>query len=56
MLRSQVEENPKQWDLFLPQAEFAYNNMSNRSRSTGFSLFQIVYTKVPNSTVDLIFS
>ena len=33
-------------------AEFAFNSMVNRS--TGHSPFTIVYTKAPNSTVDLI--
>ena len=52
MLHSLVGEHPKKWDLFLPQAEFSYNNMPNRS--TKFSSFQIVYTKVPNNTFDLL--
>ncbi len=32
--------------------EFAFNNMSNRS--TGKSLFEIVYTKPPKHALDLI--
>lgn len=38
-------------DLTLAQAEFAFNNMQNRS--TGKSPFEIVYTKLPRLTVDL---
>lgn len=40
------------WDSVLPQVEFAFNSMFNRS--TGKRLFFIVYTNVPNHTVDLI--
>ena len=52
ILRSLVGENPKQWDLFLPQAELYYNNTPNKY--TKFSLFQVIYTKAPNNTIDLI--
>ncbi|XP_020687365.1 uncharacterized protein LOC110103126 [Dendrobium catenatum] len=45
------DEHPKSWDDLLGQAEFAYNSMTNRS--TGKSPFSIVYTKLPNHTVDL---
>ena len=41
ILRSIVYENPKQWDLALAQAEFAYNDSPNMS--TCMSPFQIVY-------------
>ncbi|PKU69721.1 hypothetical protein MA16_Dca022676 [Dendrobium catenatum] len=51
MLRCLVQEHPKLWDELLSQAEFAYNSMPNRS--TGTSPFHIVYTKVPNHTVDV---
>ncbi|PKU66028.1 hypothetical protein MA16_Dca009103 [Dendrobium catenatum] len=51
MLRCLVQEQPRQWDELLSQAEFAYNSMSNRS--TGTSPFHIVYTKAPNHTVDV---
>ena len=37
ILRSLVYKNPKQWDLALAQAEFAYNDTKNRS--TGMSPF-----------------
>ncbi|PKU73240.1 RNA-directed DNA polymerase [Dendrobium catenatum] len=51
MLRCVVQEHPRLWDELLGQAEFAYNSMTNRS--TGKSPFSIVYTKLPNHTVDL---
>ncbi|PKU86846.1 putative mitochondrial protein [Dendrobium catenatum] len=51
MLRCLVQDHPKQWDEVLSQAEFAYNSMPNRS--TGMCPFSIVYTKMPNHTVDL---
>ena len=41
ILRSLVSEHPNQWDLALPQAEFAYNDSPNRS--TGLSPFNIFY-------------
>ena len=52
MIRSLVGDKPKQWDLTLPQAEFAFNSMLNRS--TGKAPFELVYTKVPNQTTDLL--
>ena len=33
LLRCLVGDNPKGWDMILPQAEFAYNNSVNRSTS-----------------------
>ncbi|PKU72440.1 RNA-directed DNA polymerase [Dendrobium catenatum] len=51
MLRCLAHENPKQWDDYIGQAEFAYNAMSNSS--TGQCPFNIVYTKCPNHIVDI---
>ena len=53
MLRCVVSEKPKQWDAALPQIEFAFNTMVNRS--IGKAPFDIVYTKVPNHTIDLLY-
>lgn len=52
MLHSLVGEAPKEWDLKLPQAEFAFNYMVNRS--SGKTPFSIVFTKTPNHTTDLL--
>ncbi|PKU85999.1 hypothetical protein MA16_Dca001830 [Dendrobium catenatum] len=51
MLRCLVQNNPKQWENCLSQAEFAYNSMPNRS--TGKCPFAIVYTKAPNHLLDI---
>ncbi|KAI9180880.1 hypothetical protein LWI28_008982 [Acer negundo] len=52
LLRCLVGENVWTWDLKLSQAEFAHNHAVNRS--TGFSPFQVVYSLVPRSPIDLI--
>ncbi len=52
ILRSLTQENPRQWDNALPQAEFAYNNVPNRS--SGKSPFEIVYIRPPLHTLDLV--
>lgn len=52
ILRSLIQENPYQWDYTLPQAEFAYNNVPNRS--SGKSLFKIVYIWPLLHTLDLV--
>ena len=41
LLRCLMGDSPGNWDLVLPQAEFAYNNSTNRS--TGMSPFEIVH-------------
>ena len=52
ILRCVASEKPKQWDAALPQIEFAFNTMVNIS--TGKAPFEVVYTKFPNQTIDLI--
>ncbi|XP_022897597.1 uncharacterized protein LOC111411281 [Olea europaea var. sylvestris] len=47
-----VGDNPRSWDQQLSQAEFAYNHA--RNRSTGFSPFQVVYSILPRSPIDLL--
>ncbi|KAA0039021.1 UDP-glucose:glycoprotein glucosyltransferase isoform X1 [Cucumis melo var. makuwa] len=51
LIRCLGGSKPKQWDLALAQAEFAFNNMKNRS--TGRCPFEIVYTRSPRLTFDL---
>ena len=52
LLRCLVGDNVRSWDLKLSQAEFAHNHAVNRS--SGFSPFQVVYSLVPRSPLDLI--
>ena len=51
ILRSLVGGHPNQWDLALPQAEFAYNDSPNRS--TCSSPFKIVYETNPRGVFEL---
>ena len=46
-----VYGHPKQWNLALVQAEFAYNDSPNRSKS--MSPFQIVYGMHPRGLYEL---
>ena len=52
LLRCLVGDSPGNWDLILPQAEFAYNNSVNQS--TGKSPFEIVHGYKPRKPTDLI--
>ncbi|GKA30183.1 RNA-directed DNA polymerase [Tanacetum coccineum] len=52
ILRSLIGDNAKQWDLILPQAEFAYNRSVNRT--TGKSPFEVVYGRNPITPLDLV--
>nr|GEY29915.1 reverse transcriptase domain-containing protein [Tanacetum cinerariifolium] len=51
-LLSLIEDNAKQWDLILPQAEFAYNRSVNRT--AGKSPFKVVYGQNPITPLDLV--
>ncbi|GJW85972.1 RNA-directed DNA polymerase [Tanacetum coccineum] len=51
LLQSLVGENPRQWDLVLPQAEFAYNRSKNRT--TGKTPFEVVTGANPITPLDL---
>ncbi|GKC96671.1 RNA-directed DNA polymerase [Tanacetum coccineum] len=52
LLRSLIGDNAKQWDLILPQVEFAYNRLVNRT--TGKSPFEVVYGRNPITPLDLV--
>ncbi|GJV00992.1 RNA-directed DNA polymerase [Tanacetum coccineum] len=52
LLRNLIGDNPKQWDLILPQAEFAYNRSVNRTTSK--SPFEVVYGRNLITPLDLV--
>ncbi|GJS97464.1 RNA-directed DNA polymerase [Tanacetum coccineum] len=52
LLRNLIGDNAKQWDLILPQAEFAYNRSVNRT--TGKNPLEVVYGWNPISPLDLV--
>ena len=51
LLRSYVGKNVKQWDLILPQIEFAYNKSMHRT--VGKSPFEVVYGLQPIGPMEL---
>ena len=52
MIQCISREKPKQWDLVLFEAEFAYNSSVNKS--TGKSPIAIVYYVPPKYALDLV--
>ncbi|GJR44467.1 putative CCCH-type zinc finger family protein [Tanacetum coccineum] len=52
LLRSLIRDNAKQWDLILPQAEFAYNRSVNCT--TCKSPFEVVYGRNLITPLDLV--
>ena len=52
LLRCLVGEQPRNWDLILPTAEFAYNNSVNRT--IGKTFFEIVHDFKPRTPIDLV--
>ncbi|CAL9074101.1 unnamed protein product [Musa textilis] len=51
LLRCFATKRPRQWDLMLPRAEFAYNSVVNHSMSK--SPFEIVYDHILPYYLDL---
>ena len=51
LLRSLTKEYFQTWDHIIPQAEYAYNDSTNRS--TGRSPFEVVYSLHPRGILDL---
>ncbi|GJT52993.1 RNA-directed DNA polymerase [Tanacetum coccineum] len=52
LLHILIGDNAKQWELILPQAEFAYNRSVNRITSK--SPFEVVYGRNPVTPLDLV--
>lgn len=52
LLQSLIGDHPKQWDLVLPQGEFAFNRSQNRT--TGKCSFEIVFGRKPATSLDLV--
>lgn len=52
LLRCLASNSPRQWDLVIPHAEFAYN--SSRNRSTQKAPFEIVYGRNPSHILDRV--
>ncbi|GKB18628.1 RNA-directed DNA polymerase, partial [Tanacetum coccineum] len=52
LLRSLIGDNAKQWDLILPQAEFAY--IMSVNHTTCKSSFEVVYGRNPITPLDLV--
>ncbi|EOY14324.1 Uncharacterized protein TCM_033704 [Theobroma cacao] len=52
MLRCLIRNNPKTWDLVIPQAEFAYNN--SVIQSTKKTPFEDAYGLKPQRVLDLV--
>ena len=52
LLRCLVGEHLRNWDLTLPNAEFAYKSSCNRSKS--MSLFEVVHSHKLRKRIDLI--
>lgn len=46
-----MKDNHKQWDTYLPQAEFTFINMPNRS--IGCAPFMAAYGHQPNQVMDI---
>jgi hypothetical protein len=52
ILSNFAEENPTDWDLYLPSAEFAYNDSIHPE--TGFTPFEIDMGRSPNTPISIL--